>query len=112
MEKGEVYGPYHRFTKTHECIGYGNPNHTCRFFLSADPTQDRSEIEGDHVTTVAAGGVDYANEYPACPGLHDLRHTKGISAVEELLGIRIEEPVERIREAWDALTDEEQEAYG
>lgn len=86
-EKGEVYGPYHRWVKTTGCVGKNHPRHACGFF------PDRKEIEGHHLMRVGAGGKDFANEVGACPKLHDMCHGKygsyTESRVEEKLGFSL-----------------------
>lgn len=107
MDKGETYGPYHRWVESHDCVGAELPTHDCRFI-----PPDRSEIEGDHFRTVGSGGVDYRNDYPACPGWHDERHDDGVETIQRRHWIDLEAVCERLGDEWDALTDEEKEAWG
>lgn len=99
-KEGKIYGVYHRAVKELACIGWESLHHGCEAF-----PPDRLGVEGHHVKSIGAGGVDEKNEVPVCPLLHDQIEGKiwgwSRSRVEKMLGFSLEE---RALEIWDRIT--------
>lgn len=66
-----VYGSYHRWVKQHPCAvkGEGSP---CF-----------GDVDGHHIRSVGAGGVDANNTVPLCRGHHTEWHTIGPKRFDE-----------------------------
>lgn len=84
-----VYGPYHRWIGTLDCLLAGRPDHRCA-----------GRVTGHHVRSVGAGGKDVGNEVPLCERAHRQLHRIGRTSFEERYGLELASVTERLERAW------------
>lgn len=72
----EVYGPYHDWVGTLDCLIGERPDHRCA-----------GRVTGHHVRSVGAGGKDRGNEVPLCERAHREVHRVGRETFEGRYGI-------------------------